>query len=185
MPPVPPWQNEAHELLEAIRCEVDQILQSSKCQVLSAPSNLVGMHIDFRISHRTEANLKDLETVARSRLSVSATTVKDDALFIAVRFASWATTRVDRLAGSRVMSMEDDEPLSSPKWKQVVRLSGDDIPHHPFTRGYQEMCWVLGASARLSVSNITASMRQIRRQVKWWDWPDIGLSLPWNCWCAG
>ena len=80
-------------------------------------------------------------------------------------------TRIDRLAGSPIMSIKYDLALSSSKRLQLIRLSSNAAPRHRYMRAYQEMVWFLTASTRFRVRDITGMIRKLQKRMAWWNWP--------------
>ena len=70
--------------------------------------------------------------------------------------------REDRLLGSRVITVENNELLSSQRHVQLVELKiGDALIRGPFSRSYQEIAWFLRSSLPLNPVDISRIIEEI------------------------
>ena len=95
----------------------------------------------------------------------------DSAIWLHMGLNVWKSTRLDRFAGSRVLSMANNEAMNSIKRMQTVKLVliDDDYPALSSDtsidlNGYQTMVHYLRASLRLGAADTSRVVRLLAEQ---------------------
>ena len=183
MSEAPGWQSTCTSVIEAFDAEIDDLLKNavlgtlSTFTVVSKPTPVLGSLLQFRVQGISTEILERVLELSKKRGSITCSWMTDDAVYLRIGSEFWPMTRKDRLLGSRVLTVNNNEPPSSHRHVQLVELMiGDALIPGPLMRSYQEAAWFLRCSLRLNPIDISRIIEEVDANMSDWKWPQNSTS---------